>query len=138
MRRLIMLLLLTLAPLLVAGCGSDGGTDPGASVVGTYALTSIDGSPLPFSFIDGEFKVVVVRDELTLAPGDIFTRRAVFTVTEGGVTTTQEEVVSGRYAVAGSTITFRLAEGDPTTNGTVSGRSITIVSDGSTLIYVRQ
>ena len=138
MRRFIALAALLLAPVVLSGCGSDSGIEePGPSVVGTYALASINGSPLPVTLIAGDPKLEVLSDEITFAPRGTFTQATSLRWTEGGVASTESHVEIGTYTVSGSTLSFRFSSDNSTGSATVSGSGFAIVSDGSTLIYVR-
>lgn len=135
MRRFIALLLLAIAPAIVTGCGSDNPTDPTASIAGTYALASVDGAPLPIIVLEGNPRLEVVSDHITLAAGGTLTRNIVFRFTQDGVASTQSEVDRGTFTVSGSTVNLLMSGG--TFAGAVSDNTITIVSEGSTLIYRR-
>jgi hypothetical protein len=138
MRRLIALTALILAPVMVAGCGADGGVEPGRSVVGTYVLTSFDGGPPPITLAEeGELKLELIGDQLELAPGGTFTQRTTFRFTDAGVPSMEGHVEIGTYTVSGSTLTFRFASDGSTVSAGVSGDTLTITSEGHTVVYVR-
>ena len=137
MRRFIALVLLALAPVVATGCGSDNPNDPTASIAGTYTLLSVDGVALPITVLEGNPKIEVVRDDLTLASGGAVTRTVAFRFTQDGVPSTQSEVARGTFTVSGSTVSIRMADDPTIVTGAVSDRTITIVADGSTLIYQR-
>ena len=138
MRRFIALLVLTIGALTATGCGSDGITDSGPSVLGTYRLESYDGAPPPVVLIAGDPKLEVLADQFVLASGGAFTQRTSFRLTDGGVVTLDESIETGTYTVSGSTVTIRLTSDNSSTAATMTGRGMTIEFEGHRLVYARE
>src|SRR5438552_11308780 len=91
----------------VAACGGDSGTGPAAaSITGTYALKTVNSTPLPYTMPDdGTGTVEILAASYTLAEGGKYTVVAQFRVTLPGESATALSLTShGTYAVAGSTI----------------------------------
>ena len=137
MRRLISFFLLLLAPVVVAGCGSDSISDPGPSVAGIYSLASFDGTAPPIVLLDGDPRIEVVSDVLTLAAAGTFTQRTTFRYTEGGVPSSDEQLETGTFSLTGATINLRFDSDGSSQPATVSGNTIVIAVEGHTLRYVR-
>jgi len=101
----------------LAACGSDttNGTGP-MDVSGTYALTTVNGSDLPFTIPNTpEHTIVITSATATLGADNSYTISGQGTEDGGD----PEEVVAdaGTYSVSGSTITF--------TSSTFGGASYT-------------
>ncbi|HET9012039.1 MAG TPA: hypothetical protein VFN38_09520 [Gemmatimonadaceae bacterium] len=137
MRRLLSFVLLMFAPVVLAGCGSDSITDPSASVAGTYSLASFDGAAPPIVLLDGDPRIEVVSDVLTLAAAGTFTQRTTFRYTEGGVISSDEQLETGTFTMAGTTLTLRFTSDGSSQPATVSDKTIVIAVEGHTLRYVR-
>lgn len=135
MRRLIALAFLLFAPLVVEGCGSDS-TAPAASLNGAFALTSVDGAPLPFVLVDGDPKLELLGDDLLFSGGG-FTQHTIFRYTEAGVPQMDENVEVGTYTLSGSSLTFRFNSDNSTASATVSGATITVRVEGHDFVYTK-
>ena len=135
MRRLIALALLLFAPIVVEGCGSDS-TAPAQTLDGTFALSSVDGASLPFTLVDGDPKLELLSDELAFTGGN-FTQHTSFRYTEGGVSSTDDNVELGTYTISGSTLVFRFPSDNSTASATVGGATITVHVDGHAFVYTK-
>lgn len=116
-----------------AGC-SGGGTDATSrTVVGTYALASVNSSPLPFTFPIPGGTTTIVSGSLTLTQYGTWqsTIPLRFTRADGqpnGEFISQDD---GTYQVRGDSIYLYIGAPFPKTYpGTVNGRSLTINSGG--------
>lgn len=104
------------------------------SLAGTYQLISVDGE-LPFVIDDdGTTVTSVTAGTLTLTAAGTMTASLTVTATTSSGTTTEMEGSSGVYTVDGNTITFTFAGEAPDT-GTVSGNTVTVMSQGYTLVF---
>lgn len=109
----------------LAACGSDStnGTGP-MDVSGSYSLTTINGSALPFT-VPGtpEHTIIITSATGTLGADHSYTIVGMGTEDGGD----QSEVVAdaGTYSISGSTVTF--------TSATFSGASYTAAATSSTL-----
>src|SRR5687768_4974009 len=91
MRRLFALTYL-FATVLLAGCGSDKGTNPESNTLDrVYALSSVNGSALPFTFAadeeDPDVVYTLTSDRIAFQQDGKFVETMTVTATEGGVTT---------------------------------------------------
>lgn len=138
MRRLLSLTL-TLAAVLLVGCGSDGGpTAPTtSSIAGTWNLTTINGSPLPFAMQASNPKVEVLSDQLVVNANGTFTETGQLRLTQGGTVVTQAVVGAGTYTLDGTAASFRWSDGS-TGTATVSGKTATVAEGGYSYVYRQQ
>jgi len=113
MRSHVKALFAVLGVVLLAACNEPTVVNGDAS--GTYTLTAVNGSPLPFT-LDA-----TATDTLTLTSGNIvinaggtFVETLSADVTTGGVKTTQTNVCPGNYIQSGNSFTFSESlTGDP-------------------------
>jgi len=114
MRRLIALVALAAA----VGCGTDNGTgtepSDGVSVSGTYTLTTINGSALPFrTQDDANIKVDMVSSVYTISQGT-FTQTSTYRITPtGSPTQTETDTESGTVTYSNGTAHFTLTSVTP-------------------------
>ena len=121
---------------LVAACGGDTATAPQAEVSGTYALSTINGSPMPFvlgptqtgtlSIVSGN---VIVNANGTYSVG--FTVRE----TAGAVSTDATDTGTGTWTRTNETIRFRDDADGTITSAQFASNTLTIVADGFTFVY---
>ncbi|HET7187509.1 MAG TPA: hypothetical protein VFI52_05115 [Gemmatimonadaceae bacterium] len=135
MRRLVALALLLFAPIVVEGCGSDS-TAPAQTLDGAFALSSVDGAPLPYTLVEGDPKLELLSDELSFIGGN-FTQHTSFLYTEGGVSSMEDNVELGTYTLSGSTLVFRFPSDNSTASATLSGTTITVHVDGHAFVYTK-
>ena len=105
MRSHVKAIFAVLGIVLVAACNEPTVVNGDAS--GTYTLTAVNGSPLPFT-LDA-----TATDTLTLTSGNIvinaggtFVETLTADVTQAGVKTTQTNVCPGQYVQSGNSFTF--------------------------------
>ncbi len=114
--------------LVMAACETDSSTAPApVSVVGTFALQSVNGSPLPYSVVDsipgqGQFTVEIMSPSSLSVNADksfrfVLTVRTSFA---GSAPLVATETVMGTYTVAGTTMSM-----------TANGETLTAQWDGS-------
>lgn len=119
-------------------CGGDSSTNPAnASIAGTYRLSTVNGSALPYTLQSGLTKVVITSDVLTVADGGTWSETTSATVTVNGQTSSQVVPDGGTWTRSGSSVTFN----STTTHGATGTftRSGFNLSDGTnSLVYVRQ
>lgn len=132
-RTLLAFCLAPLAVLVWAGCQPKVKLAADIDPTGTYALVSVDGSPLPAT-------VTTIAEELTVKEGTLVIDAdgtcASRTVSSrpSGKDIVQEEKCA--YTRQGSTFTMRW-EGDGTTTATVDGRTFTVHSEGMVFVFRR-
>jgi hypothetical protein len=113
------------AVVLLGACGSDSTGPSNANVAGTYELSTVDGSSLPFTVPNtGDNTEIVQSATITLTSDSTYT--AVASGTENGESTS---IIAdeGSYRVSGSQVTFTssvIVGGNYT--GTVSGSTLTV------------
>lgn len=141
MRRFIVLLALAASSALAA-CGSDGGTNPAAGVTGTWNLSTVNGTGLPFVLqtenpSTGDPKVEILSDQLLVSANGTFNETTVARFTSGTSVTTQTVPDAGTYTLNGTAVSFVFSSGGSAT-ATVSGNNLTIAESGISLVFVRQ
>ena len=135
MRRLIACLALA----LFAGCGGDSVTGPSTdSVAGTWTLQTVNGGRLPFILAQsGADKVEGTSDVITVVSTGTFTQLTNFRTTLDGVATDDAIDDHGTWTLKGSALTLTFSDKSSGT-ATVSGNTLTVTDDGTTLVYTRQ
>jgi ABC-type Fe3+-hydroxamate transport system substrate-binding protein len=137
MRRLLVMTF-AFATVLLAGCGSDGSTAPTqASLAGTWSLSTINGSPLPFVLQASGPKIEIMSDEFTVAANGTFTESTVARVTDGTTVSTITIPDNGTYTLNGTAAVFTFSDGSSGT-GTVSGNTFTVASGGYSQVYTKR
>jgi hypothetical protein len=139
MRRLA-LVLAAVVPLALAGsCGGDSATGPGdTNIAGSYTLQSVNGNSLPWR------PIVVGNDFFEITSGGAsINADGTYSLTfnwresiSGQVSTGSESSV-GTYTRNGNAITFTDASDGSTATGTISGRQISVTSEGVVFVLVR-
>ena len=128
-----------LMALATVACSSDDSTGPDTSVEGTWTLQSVNGSDLPYVVAQaGSDKVEVTADVLTVASGGAFTEITSIRVTSGGNVTTQSIPDAGSYTVNGTAVTFTFQSDGSSGTGTLSGNTLTVATQGVSLLYKKQ
>jgi hypothetical protein len=128
-----------LAVALVIACG--GGSDPaspGDSVVGTYALRTINGATLPAVLgTEQGVTVSVTAGALTLRADRTFsatvTARGVGVGTDNTLTSTS----AGTYSVSGNAVTLVDASDTSRLTGSYANGSVTLTEDRFVSVYTR-
>jgi hypothetical protein len=127
------------AMTLLAACGGDSGSNPVASVVGTYALNSVDSGSLPVTvYSDASSTVELLDEALTLRSDGKYATLAHVRMTENGQVTTDTAEDSGTYTLSGSTLAF--VSTDPevgSATGSVDGSTLTVRSGTTVLVFQR-
>ena len=97
---------LTFALLLpLAACESTAPEEAG--ITGTYSLQTINGSSLPHTVLEaGSDRFEVTAGAITLNEDLTFTDLLTFRVTEDGIITSRDDVLTGTYAHIGSALTM--------------------------------
>ena len=127
----------TIATVLLAGCDSDDTTGPSQnSVSGTWNLTTVNGSALPFT-LQSTPKIEVLSDQLVVSANGTFTESTQLRFTNGTIVTTQTIADAGTYSLSGTAATFIYNDGT-TGAGTVSGNTLTVAEPGLSLVYQKQ
>ena len=127
----------------VAACGNDSNA-PDRSHVGAYDMVSVDGQPLPVKLIDEPGYVFQVTDgSLTLNSNNTFVEDITSVETIDGTMGPIESIACvGSYTRRGSTITLTRPETDSCfgqrLTGTLSGSTLSVDYDGTTVVYSRQ
>jgi len=115
---------------MLAACGSDSTGPRNPNVSGTYTLTTVDGSSLPFTIPHTGDNIEIV-DNATVALNSDSTYTAVANGTENCDSTT---IITdtGHYSVSGSQVTFTssVIQGGNYT-GSVSGSTLTVTIIGA-------
>ena len=136
------------ATVLLAGCGSDTGTNPESNTFDrVYDLTWVNGIALPYSVAaDAEDDGVIftlTSDRITFHQDGKFVETMTVTATGGGVTTGPAVgTLSGTYTYSASTgtISLNVGAGDEFTGltGSISEASMTLTDGSNAYVFLPQ
>jgi hypothetical protein len=107
------------------------------SIAGTYNLTSINGSGLPFILQASGPKIEILSDQIVANAGGTFSESGNYRVTNGTAVTTQIITDAGTYTVSGTAVTFLFSSDGSTGTGTLSGNTFTIAGNGFSSVYTK-
>lgn len=132
-------ILLVLASLSL-GCSSYTLTTPTQeSLGGKWNLTAVDGTSLPYTAPHiGTDKQEVMADVLTITPPNTFTEVTTVRSTVGGQVTTQTITDSGTYEFNSYAVTFHFQGDGSLGSGTLTGRTMEIITSGISFTYKKQ
>jgi hypothetical protein len=135
MRRAQFILAICLAAL--TACDS---TSPEASIVGEYALTSIDGAPLPVTMTDSEGSVTAESGTMSIKENGTFTVAIVafLSFPAFGINGRETITAAGTYTRTGSSLTFESEDVDDSTVTTIDGNKIIQTDAESTIVWTRK
>lgn len=135
MRRLVALT--AFATLLsLAACG-DGPTEASTSVVGTWQLQTVNGTPPPLTLIElTGYRLEVLGGILVINSNGTYANTYTYRETENGIATTVQETELGTWVQSGSTVLLEDDEGFQA-QATLSGNQLTFVESGFTVRYSR-
>ncbi len=141
MRRLLAVALL----LVSASCSKDSSTNPTASLAGTWNLSTINGSSLPFLLAEADNHVTpptprieLLDDQIIASSTGTFTENAHARVTDATGAFTVPFTDSGTWTLSGTTITFRFDSDGSSGTGSLNGNTFTIGETGFSSVYVKQ
>ena len=129
MRRSLLLAVPTACLVVLTACGSSDPTSPTVSVVGTYTLRTANGSALPYLTSNGD---ALVAEHLTLNGDGTYVDIAEFALYRGGSSTATEY---GTFSNNNGAITFNDDTDRITYQGSLSGRVLTEIVGGLTVVY---
>lgn len=143
MGRNIKRLIVISAVTLLAACSDSSG--PNASVTGSYALITINGSGLPvvYSF-DQNTTARITGGNVTLNSNNTFSSSGTYQLTTGSQVSTVTQTCTGTYARNGNSVTFTEANSNNTNcggvyNGTWDGSdTITVAFDATVQAVFRK
>jgi hypothetical protein len=128
--------LLLVTSVLLAACGGSDSTSPSsADVTGSYALWTVNGSPLPFTFQSGATTVVVTEDMLTVASDGSWSQTAGYRQIINGQASTGTTTDGGTWVRAGSAVTLSSPISGGGYFGSYSSNTLKL-TDPSGFIYV--
>ena len=134
-----MLAFVALCFSLVA-CGSEP-TGLAADAAGTYSLTTVDGAPPPFVYIEAPgYRDVILGGVVTLSANGTFTDATHLRVTRDDLTDEKSVILRGTWRARGHLIEFnpdpRVGRGRPYTMS-FSQDHLTLVEAGVTSVFER-
>ena len=139
MRRLISLVGIVLSLVVLACGGSDSTSPTPISLAGTWNLSTVNGSALPFTLQASNPKIELLNDQIIASAGGTFTETFNYRVTGStGQVTTEPGTDSGTWTVNGTAVSFRFASDGSTGTGTVSGNTFTVAQSGFSSVYIKQ
>ena len=140
MKRLrITLPALAIAATLASACGSNAGTEPVVtSVAGTWALTAVNGKPLPYVYAVSDPKLELISKQYVITAAGMFFTSFTLRGTElDGTVNTTTSTDSGTDTLADNTVSFVYRSDGSVVTAHVSATTMTI--DGNvTQVFTRQ
>ena len=127
--------LLAVALVVAAGCGDAAAP---AGPAGTYELSRVNGSALPFLAQEfGAFRIDILSGSLVLRADHTFMGEISSRQTNGSDAQAMTEQVAGEWSVNGATITFSEI-GKGAYSGQIEGTRLTALRTGVTFEFVKQ
>jgi hypothetical protein len=131
--------LIALTSLALACSSYDLTTPSQESLRGTWNLVSVNDNPLPYGVPSpGSSKVELVEDVVTISPPNKFTEISTFRNTQNGQVTTQNVTDSGTYEFNSYAVTFYFQSDGSIGSGTLTGRTMKIITSGVSFSYRKQ
>lgn len=135
-----------LVPILAGACLSSDSSlslDPtDANVAGSFALSTINGGPLPvIASVTTTQEFDLASDTLAITSNGTFSEVSVYTVTllADGTKSTMVGTIGGTYTIAQQQINFVQTSGGGSVSfaGSVKGNVLTVLFGGSQFLYNR-
>ena len=131
-------LLIALVSLSLACSSYDLTTPSQESLTGTWKLTAVNDTPLPYEAPHiGTNKQEIVADVLTLTAPDTFSEATTIRITKDGQVTTQTVIDSGTYTFNSYVVTFNFHSDGSGGSATLSGRTLKVNVSGIWFTYKR-
>ena len=128
--------LVVVASSVVLGCGGSG-TDASVSLVGTWKLTSVNGSSLPVTLQAANPKIEVLSDQVIFASAGTFTQTGNYRITSSGTVSNQPITDTGTWTQSGTAVTVHNSD-NSTLTGSQIGTVFTIVLTPNSFVYTKQ
>ena len=134
MRNALMISIVTLSVACIGG-----GIVGSSTVTGAYALSTINGSPLPYTMSgSGTTKTEIVGDTIFLYEGFTFAETKSSRTTLNGAATTASHTETGSYGLLGTSISLRGNDGGPLRVATIEANTMTLVDAGLTSVFKKK
>jgi len=132
---------LSFALILPVRCTEAPTSAPRAAAAGTYTLKTVDGSPLPFVYLEVPgWKDEILSGSVELRADGRFRDESIYRRTREGVTTTHTIALTGTWSRRGDLIRF-LPTGDVSAGRLYTmrfeGTRLTLVEVGRTSVFER-
>jgi hypothetical protein len=125
--------------LSLIACRSDGPTGPTASLAGSWALSTVNGQPLPFLIgANDTARVDLVSELIVVTPAATFSRRKDFQVTLTGLKFPSFDVDSGTVSLEGSVATLTFAGDGSKEIAATTDSTITFTGVGFVAVFRRK
>ena len=135
MRKLIVLVALA----ATAACTSDLPSEPlVGSLEGTYSLSTMNGSPLPFTIVSHDTTFNIDTDVITLTAAGGWSETVSYRQTAGTNTTTNENfALDGTWGRNGNSLNFQITGGGTIYLGTATDSSLNLTDGGFNYVFLR-
>jgi len=119
-----------LASVSLAGCGAGALVDPN-SMAGNYALSSVQGAPLPYLVGDGPPSTTLTAGTLTLTTSGRWSESRTYSQIDNGQATTVTQTDAGRWLRSGATGIVLVSVSETTAySGTWTGLALRLTRPG--------
>jgi hypothetical protein len=125
MRRLLVFAAILATTLTAAGCTDT--TNPANSLAGTYTLRTVDGSPLPITYVNAGYTDQLIAGRIDLDAQGNYIGTTTYRRTYTGQAPVQfDDTIVGYWTLSGNQLTLVDSQTGTQYFGTVSGSTITI------------
>ena len=119
--------------MVSTGCNPKAKTAADISPVGSFALVSVDGQPVPYTVQHEGVPLTIKAGAFIIKADGTCSSKVVFSPTSGGESSHE---VKATYTRQGPTLTMKW-EGAGTTTGTIEGDIFTMNNEGMVFTYLR-
>lgn len=84
-------------------------TDPGAAVTGTCTLKTVNGSPLPYAFVDSVASFIIVSDVITVNKDKTWEESLSYQLDQSTPVMAEPDWDGGTWTLAGDVLTLESA-----------------------------
>ena len=130
-------ILVVFSALTLMSCRGDGTGPVEVDLIGSYALESVNGAPLPWRLLSlGPVRTEVTAGNLTISSGTGCRVSLTLITTEDGVSTTANDSVDCEYTSGYGAITVSYPNGSVDT-GLVTSETVSLRSDNTIFVFRR-
>jgi hypothetical protein len=132
-------LIILVALVATAACGSNSLSEPLVTVNGTYTLKSMNGKPLPFVIASHDTSVTINTDVISLTAAGSWSEHVTYRQQLGAAAAATDTIfdAAGIWTRSGNKVTFLVQGGGVFYLGTASDTSLSLTDNSFAYLFVR-